>query len=59
MARHSKEMNELEAEKERLLDSQERELHARHVQHVRDLRALWEEEQHQSIAKEKQLLNQR
>ena len=59
MARHSSEMSELEAEKERLLLGQEKELHQRHVQHVREIRALWEEEQHEAVQKEKQMIQQR
>lgn len=59
MSRHTAEMSELESEKDRLLLSQERDLHQRHVQHVRELRALWEEEQHDALQKERQLINQR
>ena len=38
LARHNAEIADLEAERERRLTSQERELHQRHLQHVRDLR---------------------
>ena len=59
MARHSAEISELENEKDRQLLGQERDLHQRHVQHVRELRALWEEEQHEAIQREKQMMLQR
>ena len=59
MSRHSAEMTDLEAEKERSLLAQERELRSRHIQHVRELRALWEEEQHEAMQKERQMLLQR
>ena len=39
LARHNAEIADLEAERERRLTSQERELHQRHLQHVRELRA--------------------
>ena len=39
LARHNAEIADLEAERERRLSSQERELHQRHLQHVRELRA--------------------
>ena len=59
MSRHQAEISELEAERDRMLLGQEKELHQRHVQHVRELRALWEEEQHEAIQRERQLLQQR
>ena len=59
MSRHSSEISELESERERQLLNQEKELHQRHVQHVRELRALWEEEQHEAIQRERQTTLQR
>lgn len=59
MSRHSAELTEMEAERDRLLYGQERELQARHVQHVRELKALWDEEQHEALQRERQVVAQR
>ena len=48
-----------EASIETMYDPQERDLHQRHVQHVRELRDLWEEEMHEAVQKEKKVLAQR
>ena len=49
----------MEAEKERRLSAQERELHQRHLQHIRELRSQWEEENAEGWIHERQLLTQR
>ena len=59
MSRHSADIAQLESERDRQLLNQEKELHQRHVQHVRELRALWEEEQHEAIQRERQTILQR
>ncbi len=59
VSRHSAEMTELEADRDRALLGQERELHQRHVQHVRELKELWDEEQHQALQRERQAMLQR
>ena len=59
MSRHSSELSDLQAERDRLLSGQERDLHQRHVQHVRELKALWEEEQHDIMQRERQTMLQR
>jgi hypothetical protein len=59
MSRHSTELSDIEGERERQLHHQERDLHQRHVQHVRELRALWEEESHETVVKERNTLAQR
>ncbi len=59
MSRHAGELSDLQAEKDRALLAQERELHQRHVQHIREIRALWEEEQHDEWQKERKSIAQR
>ncbi len=53
MSRHSVEMNELESERDRMLLGQERQMQQRHVQHVRELRAAWDEDAHEALQREK------
>ena len=59
LARHNAELAEVEAERERRLVAQERELHQRHLQHVRELRAQWEEDNAEGWTQERHLLAQR
>jgi 5-azacytidine-induced protein 1 len=59
MSRHASELADLESERDRRLASLERELHQRHIQNVRDLRAQWEDEQQDAWQRERQLLSQR
>jgi len=59
MSRHSQELGELGAERDRLLAGQERDLQRRHGQHVRELRDLWEEELNEAVGRERQALIQR
>jgi 5-azacytidine-induced protein 1 len=59
LARHNAELADLEAERERRLNAQERELHQRHLQHIRELRTQWEDENAEGWIHERQLLNQR
>ena len=59
MTRHTAEIADLEAEKERRLSYQERELNQQHLEHIRELRAKWEEENVEEWSNERQNLSQR
>ena len=59
LTRHNAEIGDLEAEKERRLSYQERELNQQHLEHVRELRAKWEEENAEGWSYERQTLSQR
>ena len=59
LTRHTAEIADLEAEKERRLSYQERELNQQHLEHIRELRAKWEEENVEEWSNERQNLSQR
>ena len=59
LARHNAELADMDAERERRLSAQERELHQKHLQHIRELRAHWEEENAEGWIHERQLLTTR
>ena len=59
LARHNAELADMDAERERRLSAQERELHQKHLQHIRELRANWEEENAEGWIHERQLLTTR
>ena len=59
MARHTQEVADLEAERERQLSNKERELYQRHHQHIRELKDDWEQEHQEALQQERHALNQR
>ena len=59
LTRHTAEIADLEAEKERRLSYQERELNQQHLEHIRELRAKWEEENVEEWSSERLTLSQR
>ena len=59
MARHTQELADLETERERQLANKERELHQRHLQHVRELKDDWEQEHQEALQRERHIMNQR
>lgn len=59
MSRHAQELSDLEGERQRQLTIQEKEMHQRHLQHVKELREDWEQEHLEGIQRERHAWTQR